>query len=132
MMKRSLLFMLMVFALMLSASFLVATGKAPAAKKQSATVVFNEPVKLLNVVLQGEYLVVHDDEAMARGEACTYVYSLKGDSRTLVASFHCTPVPRDKVKGFTVRTARTSLDAMSEFREFQFAGSTESHLVPSK
>lgn len=130
MMKRSLLFMLMVFALILSSSLLVATGKAPAPKKQSATVVFNEPVKLLNVVLQkGEYLIVHDDELMARGEACTYVYSLKG-GKTLVASFHCTPVPRAEVKRFTVRTARVSLDAMSEIREFQFGGSTESHLVP--
>lgn len=131
MMKRSLLFMLMVFALILSSSLLVATGKSDAAKRQTATVVFNEPVKLLNVVLKGEYLIVHDDELMARGEACTYVYSLKG-GKTLVASFHCTPVPRAEVKNFTVRTGRVSPEAMSEFREFQFGGSTESHLVPLK
>ena len=125
--------MLAALTLVLSGSLLVATGKAPAIKKQSATVVFTEPVKLLNVVLQkGEYLIVHDDEAMARGEACTYVYSLKRNSRTLVASFHCTPVPRAEVRSFTVRTTRVSPDAMEEFREFQFAGSTESHLAPSK
>jgi predicted peptidase len=133
-MKRSLLFMLMLCAsaIILSSSLLVATGKAPAAKKQSATVVFNEPVKLLNVVLKGEYLIVHDDSLMARGENCTFVYSLKGDMKTPVVSFHCTPVPRAEVKNFTVRTERVSPGAMSELREFQFAGSSESHLVPLK
>ena len=132
-MKRSLLFMLMLCAIILSSGLLIATGKAPASKKQSATVVFNQPVKLLNVVLQkGEYLIVHDDALMARGEDCTSVYRLKSNGRELVASFHCTPVPRDTVKGFVVRTVRVTPDAMEEFREFQFAGSTESHLVPSK
>ena len=81
---------------------------------------------------KGEYLIVHDDAAMARGEACTSVYRLKTSGRKLVASFHCTPVPRDMVKDFTVRTVRVTPGAMEEFREFQFAGSTESHLVPVK
>jgi hypothetical protein len=131
-MKRSVLFVLLL-AMILSSGLLTATGKAPASKKQSATVVFNEPVKLLNVVLQkGEYLFVHDDALMALGENCTFVYSLKSSGRKLVASFHCTPVPRDMVQGFTVRTVRVSPDAMEEFREFQFGGSTESHLVPLK
>ncbi len=129
-MKRSLLFTLMLCAIILSGSLLIATGKST---KQSATVVFNEPVKLMNVVLQkGEYLFVHDDAMMARGEACTFVYSLKGNSRKLVASFHCTPVPRAAASSFIVRTARVTPDALEEFREFQFAGSTESHLVPLK
>ena len=132
-MKRSLLFTLMLCAIILSSGLLIATGKAPASKTKSATVVFNQPFKLLNVVLQkGEYLFVHDDALMARGEDCTFVYSLKTNGRKLVASFHCTPVPRDLVKGFTVRTVRATPDAMEEFREFQFGGSTESHLVPLK
>jgi hypothetical protein len=85
----------------------------------------------MNVVLpKGEYLFVHDDAMMARGEACTSVYSLKGNSRKLMASFHCTPVPRTAVKSFTVRTMQVTPSAIEEFREFQFAGSTESHLVP--
>ena len=130
-MKRSLLFMLILGALVLGSSLLIATGKAPASTKHSATVVFNQPVKLMNVVLpKGEYLFVHDDALMARGEACTFVYSLKSNSRKLVASFHCTPVPRAVVTSFTVRTTQVTPGAMEEFREFQFAGSTESHLVP--
>ena len=132
-MRRSFLFMLMLCAIILSSGLLIASGKAPASKTKSGTVVFYQPVKLLNVVLQkGEYLIVHDDAAMARGEACTSVYRVKESGPALVASFHCTPVPRDAVKNFTVRMAVPTPGAMEEVREFQFAGSTESHLVPVK
>lgn len=91
---------------------------------------FNQPVKLMGLTLKGEYLFVHDDLAMARGEACTFVY--KGVAEIpdkLVVSFHCTPAERDKVANFTVRTLMTS-PGQYEVREFQFGGSTESHLVP--
>lgn len=132
-MKRSILFMLVLCAIILGSSLFVATGKAPVSTKHSGTVVFNEAVKLMNVVLpKGEYRFVHDDAMMARGEACTFVYSLKANSQKLVASFHCTPVPRAAVSSFTVRTVRPASDTIEELREFQFAGSTESHLVPLK
>jgi hypothetical protein len=131
-MKRLVPFVLLL-AMVLTSGLFAATGKAPASKTKSATVIFNQPVKLLNVVLQkGEYLIVHDDAAMARGEDCTSVYRLKTNGRELMATFHCTPVPRDMVKGFTVRTVLPTPGAMEEFREFQFAGSTESHLIPLK
>jgi len=87
-------------------------------------------VKLMGATLQGEYLFVHDDEAMARGEACTYVYKGVAEvANKLVVSFHCTPAPRTKVANFTVRTLLTT-PGHPELREFQFAGSTETHLVP--
>jgi hypothetical protein len=91
---------------------------------------FNQPVKLMGLTLKGEYLFVHDDLAMARGEACTFVY--EGDAEIpsrLVVSFHCTPVERGRVANFTVRTLLTS-SGQIEVKEFQFGGSTESHLVP--
>ena len=91
---------------------------------------FNQPVKLMGLTLKGEYLIVPDDAAMARGEACTFVY--KGVAETpdkLVVSFHCTPVERAKVANFTARTL-LSPSGENELREFQFADSTESHLVP--
>ena len=91
---------------------------------------FDQPVKLMDVMLKGEYLIVHDDAAMARGEACTFVY--KGNAEIpdqLIVSFHCTPASRDKVANFTTRTVLIS-PGQSELREFQFAGSSEAHLVP--
>ena len=93
--------------------------------------IFSQPVKLMGVTLKGEYLFVHDDEAMARGEACTFVYKGNAEiAKNLVASFHCTPAERGKVAHFTVRTLLAS-PGQYELRELQFAGSTEAHLVPA-
>lgn len=107
-------------------------NKAPdGTKKQKATMEFTQPVMLHGVMLKGEYLFVHDDAAMARGEACTFVY--KGTAEVaskLVVSFHCTPVQRFKVSSFTVRTDLVS--GVTELREFQFGGDTEAHAVPAK
>jgi hypothetical protein len=130
-MKGFLLFIALLCAVTLSSSSTPSvTNVANAAKKERAVTNFSQPVKLLSVTLKGEYLFVHDDEAMARGEACTFVY--KGVAEVpsnLVFSFHCTPAERAKVANFTVRTLLIS-PAEYELKEFQFAGSTEAHLVP--
>jgi hypothetical protein len=128
-MKSLILLAALLFAVTISSSSLVASKAAPSGKKQ-ATMQFTEPVRLMGVVLKGEYLFVHDDEAMARGEACTFVY--KGNSpiaSRLVVSFHCVPAERSKVGSFTVRTAAVS--GFQELTEYQFAGETESHTVPA-
>ena len=130
-MKSLILFIALLCAVTLSISSVPsATNAANAAKKERAVMKFNRPVQLMGVTLQGEYLFVHDDEAMARGEACTYVY--KGVSevaKKLVVAFHCTPVARPEATAFTVRTLQTLPDH-NEVMEFQFRGSTEGHLVP--
>jgi hypothetical protein len=75
---------------------------------------------------------------MARGDACTYVYSdactyvYKGEAELrnkLVVSFHCKPKDRNKVAHITVRSIETP-EGQNELTEFQFSGSTEGHLVP--
>jgi hypothetical protein len=130
-MKSFLLFIALLCAVALSSSSAISvTNAANAAKKERAVMKFDQPVKLMGVTLKGEYLFVHDDEAMARGEACTFVY--KGFAeipKKLVVSFHCTPAARGKVDNFTVRSLLTS-PGQYELREFQFSGSTEAHLVP--
>ena len=130
-MKSFLLFIAFLCAVTLSSSSAPSvTNAANAAKKERAVIKFNQPVKLLGATLKGEYLFVHDDEAMARGEACTFVY--KGEAETaskLVLSFHCTPAARGRVNNFTVRSLLTS-PGQYELREFQFSGSSEAHLVP--
>ncbi len=128
-MKSLILLAALLFAVALSSSSLVASKAAPGGTKR-AVMQFTEPVRLMGVVLnKGEYLFVHDDAAMARGEACTFIY--KGNSPVagkLVVSFHCVPTVRAKVNNFTVR-----MDAVSGFQElteYQFAGETEAHTVP--
>ena len=131
-MKSFLLFVALLGALTLSSSLtLPVTSAANTAKKERAVITFTEPVKVMDVTLKGQYLFVHDDAAMARGEACTYIYKgLSANADKLATSFHCTPALREKANYFIVRTVLTT-PGTYELREFQFAGSTEAHLVPT-
>ena len=130
-MKSFLLLIALLFVVTLSSSSApTVTNAAISAKTERAVMTFNRPVTLMDVTLRGEYLFVHDDAAMARGEACTYVYKGTAENpNNLVVSFHCMPVQRKQVDYFTVRTS-PGVTGDFELREFQFKGSTESHLVP--
>ena len=132
-MKRLFVFISVLATLALSAMPLPLTSTAAGAgHKERAIVEFTEQVKVLNVVLKGKYLIVHDDDKMARGEGCTYIYETQhGAPGKLIVSFHCTPIVRQKASVFTFRTAMSQYWNMRELREFQFAGSIESHMVPS-
>ena len=125
-MKRTLIATSMFMSLMISIAAFAVHTRAEAKKNERATVEFTQSVKLLNVVLRGEYLVVHDEALMAKGEACTYLYDRAGK---LVVSFHCTPVERPKSDRFRVVTRRLDPSGISEIVEIQFAGSTEAHQV---
>ena len=127
-MKSLILLAALLFAVTLSSSSLVASKAAPG--KKQAVAVFTEPTLLMGVVLKGEYLFVHDDAAMARGEACTFVY--KGNAPVaskLVVSFHCVPAERTKAGTFIVRMSAAS--GFQEVTEYQFSGETEAHTVPA-
>jgi len=129
-MKSIALFVALLGALVIS-SVSLETRASNTARRQSAVTTFERTVMLHGVALKGEYLFVHDDAAMARGEACTYVY--KGTvpaPEKLVASFHCVAVQRAKARGFIVRTVDTSPNT-TEVLEFQFGGDTEGHAVPT-
>lgn len=107
-------------------------SQAFAPKRESAVVEFPQNVKLQNVVLRGSYIFVHDEERMARGEACSWVYRNKnGKEGDVVTSFHCVHTENAPAKAFTVRYKRGDLpNGMLELIEFQFAGSTAGHRVP--
>src|SRR6185503_4389781 len=91
-----------------SSSAPTVTNAANAANKVRAVTTFNRPVKLMDITLQGTYLFVHDDAAMARGEGCTSVYKGEAENpNNLVVSFHCTPATRARADYFTVRTVPT-------------------------
>ena len=131
-MKRFLLFVALLCAVILSSSFTPSvTTAANDAGKEQGVAIFNNPVTLMGVTLKGEYLFVHNDKAMARGEACTLVYKGRAEIVSkLVVSFHCTPAARAKVANFTVRSLLTS-PGQYKVNEVQFAGSTEAHVAPS-
>jgi hypothetical protein len=132
-MKMVLLFVALLCAVALSGtSSTSVAGVAKEKQKERAVTKFDQPVSLLGVVLKGEYLFVHDDAAMARGEACTFVYKGVVEAPDkLVVSFHFIPKSRKKVANFTVRTNQVWSE-INELREIQFARSTEAHLVPTQ
>ncbi|HXG67425.1 MAG TPA: hypothetical protein VNO70_20135 [Blastocatellia bacterium] len=115
-------------AVVLGCGILTTLGDTDKPAKEQATVRFNEMVKLRDVLLKGDYLFVHDDERMAQGEACLYVYTTDGK---LVVSFHCRPVKREALQRFKVRLSRrVSVFDIPEITEVQFAGSAKAHQVP--
>lgn len=130
-MKKPLFLVGLLFALVLSGSSILSiTSAAAGTKNARAEVRFDQPVNLMGQTLKGNYLFVHDDLAMARGEACTYVYKGNAEVReNLVISFHCKPQERNKASHFTVRSRQTT-SGLEVLTEFQFSGSTESHLIP--
>jgi hypothetical protein len=127
MMKRLLISTAMLATLMITIGAFAVHTRAEAKKTERATVEFTQTVKLLNVVLKGDYTIVHDEALMAKGEDCTYVYNRSGE---LVVSFHCTPVERPKSDRFRLVTRRLDSSGLNEVIEIQFAGSTEAHQVP--
>ena len=128
---KSIAFFVLVLCALIIGSVSWDTQASNTARKQKALTNFDRAVVLHGVTLKGEYLFVHDDEAMQRGEACTYVYEGSAPNpKKLVVSFHCVPVQRMKAKNFIVRSVETS-PGLTEMQEFQFAGDTEGHAVPT-
>jgi hypothetical protein len=129
-MKSLLLFVTLICAVVITGTSF-ATDKSPAARKHSAIAQFNQPVVVQGVTLKGEYLFVHDDAAMARGEACTRIYKGKAEiAGNLVVEFHCVPIQRAKANYFLVRTKQRA-DGVIELNEYQFKGDTEAHGTPA-
>jgi hypothetical protein len=132
-MKNFLFLFAVILTLALVGPLTTTNGGSPS-HKEKAIVEFKTPVKLMHVILEGEYLFVHDEDKMQAGEDCTYAYkSVAGTPGKLVISFHCIPVPRESASKFTVRTSLVlSKPVIYELTEFQFAGSYEGHQVPSR
>ena len=100
-------------------------------QKRTAVTEFANPVTVQGVVLKGKYLFVHDDAAMNRGDACTFIYRGEAEVRdNLVVSFHCIHVERAKAKNFVWRSRETG-GGIVEVLEFQFSGETAGHGVPT-
>ena len=129
---KKLFFIFVTLGALVLASFAL-EANASSVKKQRATMRFDKATTVHGVVLTpGQYLFVHDDAAMARGDACTLIY--KGDTATankLVVSFHCTPTERTKATHFVTRSTEKP-GGVVELLEYQFKGDTESHVVPAR
>jgi hypothetical protein len=130
-MKRHIVAVLIIGALIVMSGLHEAAAEAGHSRIQSAVIQFNDPVRLRDVVLKGEYLFLHHEGMMERGKPCTYVYRHdQGKPGGFVVSFHCHPVMREKADQFKVRISRKSGFDLPLIEEIQFAGGTDSHQVP--
>jgi hypothetical protein len=137
MMRRILLVTLIFGAMAMAISTLVSFATTAPPGKAMAVVDIPDKTKLLKAVLQGKYIFVHDDEMMARGEPCFYIYEYSQDQGgkpearpdKLVVSFHCQPTKRERANHIVLTFGMVSGD-LFELREIQFAGSFEGHRVP--
>ena len=97
--------------------------------RQIAEVWFMQPTIVGRSILQGRYVIEHDNDRMARGEPCTHVYAF-ADQQNPVAAFHCTHLERDRANQNQVVLA-TMPDGRKKLIEFQFAGEHAAHGYPS-
>jgi hypothetical protein len=98
--------------------------------RQLADVWFHRPVLVGKSILQGRYVIEHDNDRMARGEPCTHIYAYD-DPKTPVVTFHCTHLERDRADQNRVVVYTTSDGNLQKLTEFQFAGETASHGYPT-
>ena len=118
----------------LAAGGVATSGGVNAPSRQSAIVYLTDPTLIGSTIVEGPVLFTHDNAKMARGEPCTTVYLFeptKGRDEE-IASFHCIPAPRKVVHRFTMTTRpNTALGYGCVLTEYQFAGDSEGHGVPT-
>ena len=101
---------------------------APAAPVRQATQVwFMRPTFVNGRILQGRYVIEHDNDRMARGEPCTHIYEYDNRVKPVV-TFHCTHLERDRT-GTPIAVLVTKGERLV-LEEYQFAGESASHGVP--
>jgi hypothetical protein len=112
----------------------VASTGAHMSTRQWAIVSFREPVLIRGSVLMGRYLVVHDDERMAKGEPCTsiYVFDKETGPKSLEVEFMCVPKQKALTDKTTFQVRRHPGIEIPQVIEYQFAGDEEAHGVPAR
>jgi hypothetical protein len=139
MMKRFLQISLIFGAVAIIVGALAPRTHAGPPGKDMSVVDLPDKTKVMKTTLQGKYIFIHDDEKMANGAACFYIYEYSADAAgqpearpdKLVLSFHCEPVQRAKATHIVLTYGMVNPE-LFELREIQFAGSIEGHRVPEK
>jgi len=100
--------------------------------RQSLVALFQRPTKVGDRILLGRYIIEHDNDRMARGEACTHIYSVS-DPRLPVVAFHCTHLTRPRTdKSVVELRSLGDPSGMRVMTAFTFSGETAGHGVPTE
>jgi hypothetical protein len=102
--------------------------------RRAALVHFTRPTLIAGTFVFGRVVIVHDDEKMARGEACTTLYhydpkAARGEGDSIV-NFHCQPKARSAARNVVVRSSQISPAGPDRLLEYQLVGEVEGHGVP--
>jgi hypothetical protein len=102
--------------------------------RQWTIVNFPTPVSVKNQIVMGPVMIVHDDQKMANGEACTtfYRFDPSRGPREEIVSFHCTPVERSVASSTTFTVANGPDGSCKRLVEYQIVGESEAHGIPVK
>jgi hypothetical protein len=100
--------------------------------QQSAIVRFEHPTRVGSQILIGNYVIVHDEEKMTRGQPCTTLYRVGTRMRLTdeVVSFRCIPHERKIGPSFVTTVSSNPELGIDTLTEYQFAGDSEGHGVP--
>ncbi len=111
-----------------------ASGEVVGPSVEWGVVNFKHPVKVLDRILFGRYMVVHDHIRKAQGETCTTFHEIRKDGRPgkTVASFFCVLDYQAVAEQSVIRGRRINAGTgiVLEITELQFEGNTEVHKVP--
>lgn len=98
--------------------------------RQVVEVWLTRPTLIGRAIVQGRYVIEHDNDRMARGEPCTHIYAY-ADRQNPIATFHCTHLERERAGNNLVMLIDDAASGMKRLTEFQFAGETASHGYPT-
>jgi hypothetical protein len=102
--------------------------KAITPARREASVWFKQPVRIGENILHGQYVIEHDNDRMAQGGPCTYIYAMS-DRKNPVVAFHCVHLDRAAAKQNTVVLVPGG-DGFQRMTEFQFVGEDGAHGLP--
>ena len=116
----------------MSVGTVASRGQGVAGSRTWTMVNFADPVRVVDQFVMGPVMIVHDDQKMERGEACTTFYRFdpaRGPQEELV-SFHCTPAQRALAAETRLTLSKPDDAGCKRLLEYQIAGETEAHAVP--
>jgi hypothetical protein len=130
MVSRAVVASVLVVATLVPAAFAMSRVRAPG--QQSAIVRFEHPTRVGSQILIGNYVIVHDEDKMTRGEPCTALYHVGTQMFLLdeVVSFRCIPHERKIASSFVTTVSSNPALGIDTLTEYQFAGNSEGHGVP--
>jgi hypothetical protein len=130
MVSRAVVASVLVVGTLVPATFVMSRDRTPG--QQSAIVRFEHPTLVGRQILIGNYVIVHDEGKMTRGEPCTALYLVGTPMRLLdeVVSFRCIPHERKIVPSFVTTVSSNPELGIDMLTEYQFAGDSEGHGVP--